>query len=202
MSSDPMEAGSESPARGVLAEAKSIDEAVYRAVAGEDTPSLDHWLRLLSTAANESVLWLAVAGALAAVGGRRGRRAAVVGLASIGVTSAAVNLGMKHLHRRPRPDRGEAVADRHVAMPASSSFPSGHSASAFAFASAVSVELPVLAFPMRVLAGAVAYSRVHTGVHYPGDALAGALLGAATGQMVARGVESLRQGWSARKPRR
>ena len=66
-------------------------------------------------------------------------------------------------------------------MPTSTSFPSGHSASAFAFANAVAEELPVLGLPLRFLAGAVAYSRVHTGVHYPGDVLVGAILGSTVG---------------------
>jgi undecaprenyl-diphosphatase len=69
-------------------------------------------------------------------------------------------------------------------MPASTSFPSGHSASAFAFATAVSRDDPWLAIAIQFLAGGVAYSRVHTGVHYPGDAVAGALIGAGVGQAV------------------
>jgi membrane-associated phospholipid phosphatase len=64
-------------------------------------------------------------------------------------------------------------------MPASRWFPSGHAASAFAFATVVGHELPCGAVPLRLLASAVAYSRVHTGVHHPGDVVAGALLGAA-----------------------
>ena len=67
-------------------------------------------------------------------------------------------------------------------MPTSSSFPSGHSASAFAFAAAISRDSPWLAVAVQFLAGSVAYSRVHTGVHYPGDTVAGALIGAAAGQ--------------------
>ena len=70
-------------------------------------------------------------------------------------------------------------------MPASSSFPSGHSASGFAFAAAVGRELPWLSLPLRFLAAAVAYSRVHTGVHYPGDALVGSIVGSSIGQAVA-----------------
>ena len=55
-------------------------------------------------------------------------------------------------------------------MPASTSFPSGHAASGFAFASAIGREQPWLGLALRFLAAAVAYSRVHTGVHYPGGA--------------------------------
>ena len=69
-------------------------------------------------------------------------------------------------------------------MPTSRSFPSGHSASAFAFASAVGSALPPLSLPLHVAAAAVAYSRVHSGVHYPGDTIAGALLGTAAAAIV------------------
>ena len=61
------------------------------------------------------------------------------------------------------------------------------------------MEIPVLALPLRAVAGAVAYSRVHTGVHYPGDAVVGALLGAATGQMVARTVDGVTRRRSPRQ---
>jgi undecaprenyl-diphosphatase len=46
--------------------------------------------------------------------------------------------------------------------------------------------LPAAAAPLRGLAALVAYSRVHTGVHYPGDVVAGSLLGAALAQLTAR----------------
>ena len=74
---------------------------------------------------------------------------------------------------------------RNVAMPASTSFPSGHAASGFAFAAAIGRDQPWLGLALRFLAAAVAYSRVHTGVHYPGDAVAGALIGEGIGQAVA-----------------
>jgi len=64
-------------------------------------------------------------------------------------------------------------------MPSSASFPSGHSAAAFAFATGVGHVLPWTAFPLRALGGLVAYSRVHTGVHFPGDVVVGSLLGGA-----------------------
>jgi membrane-associated phospholipid phosphatase len=166
----------------------ALDEAVYRAVAQTAAPTLDPSLRRLSRAADRSVIWMGIAGGIALVGGDRGRRAARGGLISIAVTSAVVNLGIKAASGRQRPDRsGAGVPDqRHVRMPMTTSFPSGHSAAAFAFATAVGSEVPALALPLRVLATAVAYSRVHTGVHYPGDAIAGSAVGAPAARGVTR----------------
>lgn len=170
-----------------LRELGALDRAVYAAVAVTPTPSLDEPLRRLSNAANHSSLWLAVAAGLAVAGGPPGRRAAARGTLAIGVTSALVNLGAKSVWSRQRPDRvGAGVpGQRDVRMPSSTSFPSGHAASGFAFASAIGREQPWLGLALRFLAAAVAYSRVHTGVHYPGDAVVGSLIGASTGQAVA-----------------
>ncbi len=136
-------------------------------------------MRRVSTAANYSRLSFAASGALAVLGGRRGRRAAISGLASLSATSAVVNLLVKPVGRRRRPDRAaESVPEsRHVPMPDSRSFPSGHTAAAVAFANGAGQALPVVSLPLHLLAGLVGYSRIHTGVHYPGDVLAGALLG-------------------------
>ncbi len=170
-----------------LRELGAVDRAIYSAVASTPAPALDEPLRRLSDAANYSRLWLAIGAGLAVAGGRAGRRAAARGTLAIGVTSALVNVDAKSLWSRQRPDRAGAgvPAQRNVRMPASTSFPSGHAASGFAFASAIAREQPWLGLALRFLAAAVAYSRVHTGVHYPGDALVGSLLGASTGQAVA-----------------
>lgn len=169
----------------ILLQAGEVDRAVYDTIARVPTPALDETMRRLSNSANYSVLWLGVAAGLSLTG-RSGRRAAARGLLAIGVTSAVVNLGVKPLSTRRRPDRaGAGVPDRRqVSMPKSTSFPSGHSASAFAFATAVSRDNPWLAVAIQFLAGGVAYSRVHTGVHYPGDTIAGALIGVGAGQAV------------------
>ena len=169
-----------------LGELRDLDHAVYAAVAETPTPTIDVPLRRLSSAANYSRIWLSVAGALALFGGPRARRAALSGAAACGVTSAVVSLGIKPLGRA-RPDRAlhQVPAGRQVKMPTSSSFPSGHAAAGFAFASAVGTELPVLTLPLGLMALTVAYSRVHTGVHYPYDTVIGATLGTAIGQAVA-----------------
>ena len=139
----------------------------------------------LARTADYSRLSLASAGLLALGGGRTGRRAALAGVAALGVTATVVNVAVKPLARRRRPERleGDIPLARHVPMPSSRSFPSGHSAAAFAFATGIGHVSPAAAVPLHALAALVAYSRVHTGVHYPGDVLAGAVMGTALAQL-------------------
>lgn len=190
-------AGTGGPLRQHVAEGLrdlgAVDLAVYSAVADTPTPSLDEPLRRLSNAANNSGLWLAIAAALALAGGSAGRRAALRGTLAIGATSALVNLAVKSIWARQRPDRAGAGVPvwRNVRMPASTSFPSGHAASGFAFAAAIGRDQPWLGLALRFLAAAVGYSRVHTGVHYPGDVVVGSLIGEGTGQAVAGLVDRL-----------
>jgi undecaprenyl-diphosphatase len=171
----------------VLRETERIDLAIYRAIAATPSPALDDVMRTISDAANRSRLWLTIAAGMALVGGRRGRRAALAGVGAIAVSSLVVNLQLKYLLRRDRPDREGArvPVTRHVPMPTTSSFPSGHSASGFAFAAGVAGSLPGVAAPLRLLASTVAYARVHTGVHYPADVVVGALIGTTIGETVA-----------------
>jgi membrane-associated phospholipid phosphatase len=165
-----------------LGQAKRADATIYAAVAHTDIPPVDRAMRGLSNAANYSRLWIATAGILAAAGGETGRHAATDGLASIALTATIVNAALKPLGNRRRP-APEAPAARRVHMPRSRSFPSGHAATAFAFATAVAHTDPHIARPLRALAALVAYSRVHTGVHYPGDVVIGSLLGISLAQL-------------------
>jgi membrane-associated phospholipid phosphatase len=194
--------GPGSPWAVALRELGAVDRAVYEAVAVTPTPHLDDAFRRLSKAANYSRLWLGMGAAIAMLGGRRGRRVAFEGVLSIGATSATVNLGIKPIAHRRRPDRADSAPfeTRFVPMPESTSFPSGHSASAFAFAYTVGRHYPGLAVPIRLLAGGVAYSRVHTGVHYPGDVVLGSIIGAGTAAMVGSACD--RQSTADRPPRR
>ena len=177
----------------VRALVEATDIAVCDAIVGTDTPHLDRVLVDVSNAANYSRLWLATAAAAALVGGERGRRAAGQGALAIALTSTVTNLILKPLARRKRPARsaGRPVPDsRRIRRPVSPSFPSGHAASAFAFASAMGQAAPGARLPLRVAAATVAYSRVHLGVHYPSDVAIGAVIGDlcgwAVGQLVGR----------------
>lgn len=159
---------------------RRADLAVFRALARTDVPVLGPLLPKLSHAANNSRLWMVLAAVVAFLGGRSGRRAGVRGMLAIGVTSAVTNLPAKLVTGRTRPDLAVVPEIRRLAaVPTSTSFPSGHSASAFAFATAMSLEEPRLRPLLFPLAAAVAVSRVYTGVHYPGDALVGSAIGVA-----------------------
>ena len=150
---------------------------MFRRVSGVESSILDKTLIPLTHAANNSRLWLVCAALLAAFGGRFGRRAALRGLMALGITSVIANLPAKHLAHRHRPDDEQRRRRRLATLPTSSSFPSGHAASAAAFATGAALEMPALAVPAGVLASAVGLSRVYAGVHYPLDVLAGVALG-------------------------
>jgi undecaprenyl-diphosphatase len=138
-------------------------------------------MALLSRAADRGVLWLGVAAVVAAAFPRSGPRAAGRGLLSLAVASALANGPLKLISGRRRPmGRLSSPAERWVRPPVTSSFPSGHSAAAFAFATGAALEAPALAIPLLALAGAVAYSRTHNRVHYPSDVAVGAAVGVAT----------------------
>ena len=173
-----------------LMEADRIDRAVYASVARTPTPRLDGLMRRVSSAANYSRLSIGCAAMLATAGGPKGRRAAASGLASVAVTSAFVNVVFKNVGRRPRPEPrpGLIPTARRVATPKSPAFPSGHTASAMAFAAGASRVSPAWSLPLHTLAALVGYSRVHTGVHYPSDVVVGALTGVTIADLTARAL--------------
>jgi membrane-associated phospholipid phosphatase len=184
-------------ARGVRIQAASLllrlgsyDRAAYRFVARLSTPLLDAPLRRVSDFANFSKPWFLVAACLGLFGGRRGRRSALAGLGAVGAASLVVNQPMKMAGARRRPDWDDLKVppQRRVLMPSSTSFPSGHAASAAAFAVAVGDQLPALRLPLRAAASIVAFSRVYTGVHYPSDVLVGATMGTLLGRLASRAV--------------
>ncbi len=163
---------------------KRVDRRLMGRSVGVRSPALDHALVAITGAANYSRLWLLIAGALAACGGRPGRRAAGRGMIAIAIAAGVANGPAKLLVRRRRPFRRSRATL--IRMPRSTSFPSGHSAAAFAFATGACAELPVLAPVLVPLAGTVAYSRVHVGVHYPSDVAAGAAIGICSGVLATR----------------
>ncbi len=95
------------------------------------------------------------------------------------LVNAAITTSLKKIINRPRPYETYTDIEK-LTSGGSGSFPSGHTSEAFATATSLSLAFPkwyVIA-PSFVYASAVGYSRMHLGVHYPSDVLAGAIVGA------------------------
>lgn len=174
-------AGGQSDAARWIPHARRVsawDHRAFYRVATRHLPGADRVLPRLSRAANHGGLWFAVAAGLAAAGQPAARRGALRGAASLALASAAVNTLGKGTVRRARPLTDAVPVIRRLHRPpVTTSFPSGHAASAAAFATGVALESPRWGAAVAPLAAAVAFSRVYTGVHYPSDVLAGAALG-------------------------
>lgn len=139
----------------------------------------DHGLRRISRAADHGLLWFSIGAAAIAVGGRT-RRGGIRGILSLAGASALTNAVLKPVFPRRRPPPEHTAPGRRARrVPTSSSFPSGHSASAAAFVVGMALESPKAAALIAPVGAAVAYSRVHIGVHWPSDVLAGAAIGTA-----------------------
>jgi len=149
---------------------------------------LDQVFYALSSAADHGLLWLAIGAGRAA---RTGEPAIALKLgALLGAESVLTNGVVKSFFRRVRPQEHfthDAPLPYGMRRPVTSSFPSGHAATAFMAAMVLSKGTKA-APAYFALAGLVAYSRVHVRMHHWGDVLGGAALGLALGAAARRFV--------------
>jgi undecaprenyl-diphosphatase len=123
--------------------------------------------------------WIAGLVVAALIDHKRGRQALVQIVPPLWFATMTVEYPVKYYFRRRRPfiDVVQAIAVGR--KPGSYSFPSGHSAAAFAGAWLLRRHFPRLAPLWFGIAGIVGFSRMYLGAHYPGDVLSGALAGTA-----------------------
>jgi membrane-associated phospholipid phosphatase len=124
------------------------------------------------------------------------RRLPITALAASGAAAVAegVTVVLKHVTERARPPLADPAIQAMISLPDSTSFPSGHAATAFAAATAVGILHPRLRVPLLALAGMVALSRVYLGVHFWSDVLVGSLLGVTIGLLTVRLLQRDRPG--------
>ncbi len=172
------------------------ERLVLRRIVRSLPPPVGPAVTLVGQASRGGALWLSSA-LLLSLFGPRGRRAAVAGVTALVTTSAVANGPAKWLVRRSRPGGAALIGLHRLGQaPGTSSFPSSHTASAFAFAVAASAELPAAAPVLLPAALAVAVARMRAVRHYPSDVLAGAVLGAALAAATTHAVRH----WRATRP--
>jgi membrane-associated phospholipid phosphatase len=175
---------------GAMADLHDGDRQLARRAIGWGPPWARRVAPVVQEAAQHTKLWLGTAAAMAALGGWRGRTAAAAGVAAMTTAQMLSTAVAKKLCRRRRPPREWVPPPELEKRPDSSSFPSGHTAAAFAFAGAVAPVWPTAGAACGVSASLVAAERVHSGAHYPSDVAAGGLIGLTAAALV-RGTPRL-----------
>ncbi|MBS2028105.1 MAG: phosphatase PAP2 family protein [Deltaproteobacteria bacterium] len=159
----------------------ALDESAFLRFRALERPHLTPLMRTFTKLGDPSG-WLLQGLVLALVPGAASL-ALRLGLAA-GLATAVVQV-LKRSCRRPRPSRGIAGFSALAQDPDAFSFPSGHSAVAFAVAVALVMTASPLGGFELALASCVAVSRVYLGAHYPLDVTLGAALGGLCGAGVA-----------------
>ena len=167
-----------------------LDAAAEPITAETPLSPVDQFFYALSSSADHGLLWLLLGSARAA---RKGDPAIALRLgALLGAESILTNGMIKLAFRRVRPPEHfthEEALPYGMRRPITSSFPSGHAATAFMAAGLLSKGAPRMAPAYYTLAGLVAYSRVHVKMHHTADVVGGAVLGVALGALARRFVK-------------
>lgn len=138
------------------------------------SPVLDRLMALLSHINDHGYLCIALAIVLIAF--RCTRRVGVQVFLSIALAYILANLIVKNIVCRPRPYEVYSLVPL-VSKPHDTSFPSGHSVSAFAAATAIFLNHKKWGIVALTLAAFIAFSRLYNQVHFPTDVLAGVVIG-------------------------
>lgn len=140
-------------------------------------PVQDATISFYTTLGNAGMLFIVLA--LMMLCFKKTRKTGITALLALAIGFVCTNLILKYLVARPRPWLDVAGLLPLIDESDPNSFPSGHTTCAFAFASALRHAAPRTWMKWSALAAAIlmGYSRLHVGVHYPSDVLAGVLVG-------------------------
>jgi undecaprenyl-diphosphatase len=179
----------------LLAGLYDADRSLTKQAASRIPPGVGKVLSAVEETAESTKLWCGAAAAMAWLGGWRGRKAAATSLAALAVAQLISNGVCKQVADRPRPPKEWFPHDEVDDRPDSSSFPSGHTAAAVAFTSAVASAWPGAGAVCAVPAAMVALERVQSGAHYPSDVAAGAAIGLAGAWLTRRAPRVILRHW-------
>jgi undecaprenyl-diphosphatase len=154
----------------------AIDQAILLGVRRWESAMMTRLMRML-TRMGDPAAWAVVGLTLGVVAGARYTWLLGTG-AGLAVAGSQV---LKRVFCRPRPTTGMGGFAALVVIPDRFSFPSGHTAAAFAVTVALAGEGSGIALLTLTLAFGIAISRIYLGAHYPLDVAAGVLVGAASG---------------------
>lgn len=157
----------------------NIDFAVLDFLQKLHSKVLDFIMQAVTLSGDNGYIWIALCIVLLCI--PKTRRIGVFTAVTL-ITEVILNDGIiKGIIARERPFIQNSAIDTIIRQPSGYSFPSGHSASSFAAATAVYMHNKKLGIPAYIMAALIAFSRLYFYVHFPSDVIIGSLLGVLIG---------------------